>query len=496
MTFLAQLVVLGSTLLAPVPKQRGIDPGTIAECEKLGAVYGTMRTLSNGRIEFVAAADHPAAVGLPAFHIRRPLLKDKLPEIPEPFGLMVTGDAGYLGYCSGARNLTSVVMNCHAFARAGFEELADLPNLKHLRIVRANALKDDALMWISGFKKLESLDLHTNTNFTRKARRELIDLKKLEVLLLPYVNFTLADLSWIADPEKIRSLALSCGGDRDFKVLENFTRLQSLEFHCRHPESSSQLTQTAFASLGELRKLRRFVADHARIAADCTETIAGFAELEELSLKDCPVSPAGLQKLAGMAYLTSLDLTGVHLLDGSLEPFTRITRLTIPGTPMNDRAGTVLSRFERLEYLDVSSNNNLPLSAYESIAKLPKLKSLNLDSTSVRDDTLKNLNCYPTLEELNVRNTFATDEGIIALKGCKKLTYLHVENTKLTDACMPTLIRLPLRHVEMARTGVTGKHLDEWLRSPTLIRVNLNATGVTPAEVKALEVAHPKRLFR
>ena len=114
MSILAQLVVLGSVLLAPVPKQRGMDPQTIAAFEKLGAVYGTLRTMSNGRLEFVSKADDPDIRSLPAFHFSY-LIEGKIPEVPVPYGLVLSTYVSQIRHFPRAENLGGGLLALHGW---------------------------------------------------------------------------------------------------------------------------------------------------------------------------------------------------------------------------------------------------------------------------------------------------------------------------------------------------------------------------------------------
>ena len=490
MSILAQLVVLGSVLLAPVPKQRGMDPQTIAAFEKLGAVYGTLRTMSNGRLEFVSKADDPDIRSLPAFHFSY-LIEGKIPEVPVPYGLVLSTYVSQIRHFPRAENLTSVVLRGSSVSSDVLKLLVTLPDLRHLRFTDASQLDDAALDNLGGIAELVSIDLQTNTKFTTAGWKNLGRLKKLEVLLLPTVEIPLAELAAVADPKALRSLEVLVSDERECGELRRFENLQSLTLTDKNPK---KLGDGGIRLIGPLKKLRRFDASRTHVGDGAMTTLAASKELRELRLARTLVTDAGIEALSDLVKLQTLDLTGSQIGGTGLASFPELVHLTLTSVNLG-KGGSELGTLQNLEYLHLGLGNP-SFEALDAVSQLPKLKTLNLNMTRTTDEVLKNLKCTETLERLMVPNTLITDEGVIALKACKKLIYLHVENTRLTDACVPTLIQLSLRDLVLVRTNVTEKHLDELMKSKTLHRVHLDSTRVPKETLERLEKTYPQRQFR
>ena len=65
----------------------------------------------------------------------------------------------------------------------------------------------------------------------------------------------------------------------------------------------------------------------------------------------------------------------------------------------------------------------------EHVAKLKKLKYLNLDNTAVDDDGLQVIATLPELGTLTLNETGITDDGLEHLQACKSLKKLEVRLT-------------------------------------------------------------------
>jgi hypothetical protein len=100
--------------------------------------------------------------------------------------------------------------------------------------------------------------------------------------------------------------------------------------------------------------------------------------------------------------------------------------------------------FERLADLPDLRSLNLAGSAITddslaAIADLSKLQTLNLEATAVTDHGLLIVSKLPSLERLWLANTSVTDEGVQCLARLTELKALSLEGTQVTEAGMQKL---------------------------------------------------------
>jgi RNA polymerase sigma factor (sigma-70 family) len=156
---------------------QGIDPATVVAYERLGAIYGTMGTLTD--LEFRIGRDQ-AEEGLPGF--RFPFNpSSKLPEVAVPFGLDLSKSfrqprpvtAAELKNLAGLKNLIALnLAGTPSEANAGLKDLAGLKYLTALRIQNVGGgagLKD-----LAGLKNLTALRIEF-TGFARDEVHGLVD---------------------------------------------------------------------------------------------------------------------------------------------------------------------------------------------------------------------------------------------------------------------------------------------------------------------------------
>ena len=70
----------------------------------------------------------------------------------------------------------------------------------------------------------------------------------------------------------------------------------------------------------------------------------------------------------------------------------------------------------------------------QTLAKMPKLRRLQLQETNTSDAGLRGIDTLSNLEVLNLYNTRVTDKGVATLAPLKKLKRLYVWRTAVTDA--------------------------------------------------------------
>ncbi len=156
-------------------------------------------------------------------------------------------------------------------------------------------------------------------------------------------------------------------------------------------------------------------------------------EWHYITLRECPVSDAGLRHLASQQGLRFLDIgetevTTLHSLRGCVHIrqlwCDRLERMT-------DRKAAALSGFSELWFLDLAYTDTGDITA-ERLAALTGLRKLSLLGTKISNEGLRAIGTLPNLEMLSLYRTAVTDEGLAHLHELPKLRLLVVGETSIT----------------------------------------------------------------
>jgi hypothetical protein len=93
----------------------------------------------------------------------------------------------------------------------------------------------------------------------------------------------------------------------------------------------------------------------------------------------------------------------------------RVRSLNLFGCPVTDAGLAHLAHVDRLEYLYLS-NTQVTDAGLAHLRGLPQLRTLLLDSTEITDAGLKHLEALPNLEHLSLMGTQVTDDGVRELQ--------------------------------------------------------------------------------
>jgi len=214
--------------LGPIPVQavyQGIDPATVAAYEKLGAIYGTMGTITAP--DFRIGRDQ-AEKGLPGFRLGS-IPQSKLPEVAVPFGLDLSGtevtDAG-LKAVAGLKNLSTLNLS-HTLVKDGGGQEVTLPPPwpTSTRIRQRMQVTDGRLKELAPLKNLSTLFLD-RTQVTNVGLRSLREIGLLHALWVAQGK----DGARPKSAEEVISLNLCLtqvtnAGLKDLAALKNLTTL-------------------------------------------------------------------------------------------------------------------------------------------------------------------------------------------------------------------------------------------------------------------------------
>lgn len=142
------------------------------------------------------------------------------------------------------------------------------------------------------------------------------------------------------------------------------------------------------------------------------DDVARLHWLKVLTINDCPVTDAGVAKLAGMRSLSAVALSGTKITDAAADTIVtwpNVESLYLDGTGIGDEA-------------------------VEEISGLGSLRILGLSGTKITDRSMAHVAELPGLKWLLIADTAVGDEGAAALCDAANLGRLSAPKTRITDA--------------------------------------------------------------
>jgi hypothetical protein len=197
--------------------------------------------------------------------------------------------------------------------------------------------------------------------------------------------------------------------------------------------------------------------------------VAKMKNLKALLLDFLWISEVGLEQLAGLDKLEELYLAKTLVGDDALammSQFPRLKKLRISQCQFENEGLAHLAKVTTLENLDLSENNSINDSGMPHLSGLKNLKQLNLWRTFVGDSGIENLAGLTAMEGLNLDNSQISDGCLKHLSGMNKLSFLHLGSTLVSDAGLPALKGLSsLKDLKVTRTAVTEEGVAELKKS-------------------------------
>jgi hypothetical protein len=221
----------------------------------------------------------------------------------------------------------------------------------------------------------------------------------------------------------------------------------------------SQLGDAEFRLIGQFRELKSLMlyGQCKGLTDETLPLLSGLSKLEELGTDGIQVSDAGLAKLAALTNLRSLSFFhpsfGMKGFDGSgfaaLKALPNLERLTIAGTPFNDKGMAAVAEIKQLR--DFRTWHTYQTQAgNESLTKLPELRSLWLgqrlrrydggsNAASLDDSALDVLTRLKTLESLTLDEARLSLTALQRLKELPRLKKLELRRIDIPAADIETL---------------------------------------------------------
>ena len=261
-------------------------------------------------------------------------------------------------------------------------------------------------------QQLEELNLDTAEALTDAAASYLRANKSLRKLVLRGVDITDVGMPYLAALTGLKSLDIShtMVGDVGLESLPALSQLEELDL------GGTRITGINLNFLKLLPKLRKlsFNGIQRRNAGACwtplitdldLDTIALLSGLEDLNLGvGVSLGRTGKAVGAGNCHVTG----GIQLTDlgvAKLAKLTRLRRLDISGSRVTAAGLKAIENLPQLERLSLWNCAKLDDSAGAELAGFKKLSNLDLSYTAAGDATLKSLAALPDLKLLYLTDT-------------------------------------------------------------------------------------------
>jgi hypothetical protein len=310
------------------------------------------------------------------------------------------------------------------------ERIVQLKELRRLDL-SFTYVTDAGIERLQQLPQLEELTLNAVEALTDAAASYLRMNRSLRKLVLRGTDITDVGMPYLASLTGLKSLDLSHTmiGDVGLESLPALSELEELNL------GGTRITGINLNFLKLLPKLKKlsFSGIQRRNAGACwtplitdldLDTISRLAGLEDLNLGiGVSLGRTGVPVGAGNCRVTG----GIQLTDlgvGKLARLTRLRRLDISGAKITAAGLKVLKDLPQLERLSLWNCTALDDSAASEWAAFSKLANLDLSYTSSGDGTLKSLAALPTLKLLYLTDTKVTPAALEAFRQQKPATFV------------------------------------------------------------------------
>lgn len=388
-----------------------------------------------------------------------------------------------------------------------FSKLAAISHLRGLQIrwrSRDQRLKQSDLDTIAGLSGLQSLEFADSLGIERLDLSVLTQLKSLRTLRFPRTA-PLQDehLSSLAGMESL--VAFRCFGtdggltDQGVLHLASNRELETLEIW-----ESDAAGDFLSAWMGCPLRIVALTAPYGRPGAANEETLRGIVEfpaLESLTLD----GQTKLKSLSGIDQLSRLRELSLERCSGipdkgfsSLAKLHRLRSLNLLETNAGDHAAIAIAEIPRIERLRIGHTGQGGSVSDLGCAELGKaisLQELHLKSDGVTDSGIRAFGYINRLRELVIRSNSVDGSGLGPIAQLPELRELSLQTPELTDSAFEhlssaksvTKIRLAHRGVKppsaLTDRGIMKMANAKWLRELWLPR---NDTGITEDQMKVL----------
>jgi Leucine-rich repeat (LRR) protein len=254
----------------------------------------------------------------------------------------------------------------------------------------------------------------------------------------------------------------------------------------------SLLSDAGLEALGQLRQVQELDLSGCKIDGSGLRWISRDAPLSTLRLNGIEFTDEGLVQIASFAHLEVLELGDASL--PTAEPLARLAKLReldLQRAYVSDHDWRPVGRLTSLEVLNLRSAQ-IDQQHFDWLANLTALQELSLESTTIRDQDLTCLNSLPALRRLDLDATRVSSACLIHFAGLSHLEVLHLRHTQVNDTEMDRLTHLTsLRELGLHGTNVSGASVPTLERLAALTDLEITYDRFTTEEVQRLCTALP-----
>ncbi len=281
-------------------------------------------------------------------------------------------------------------------------------------------------------------------------------------------------------------------------VLENFPKLQSLEFQATYA------TDKSFAVLAKLPDLTSLGFRDTSLSGAKLVHVFSCKNLQDLQASVGIVESDVLSKIGDLTKLKFLTLASVdEKAQPALKELAKLTELEELHLEHGDKYGAdTLSFLPQLDKLKLLSlGGEVTDAVMTSIGQATPVETLYLGRASISGAGLKPLAGLTNLKSLSIEGiTYGdnqmtvTGADLAALSGLENLEFLKIENAPIDDAAVDHLVKLPkLEKVYVVKGKLTDAALTKLIDMKQLKELILRGNeGVTDEGVAAFKEARPE----
>ncbi|MBN2590117.1 MAG: hypothetical protein JXA96_09655 [Sedimentisphaerales bacterium] len=344
-----------------------------------------------------------------------------------------TNDAAL--YLKDVSSLKTLKIDPGQFSDTGMKNISNLTQLESLYIHWLKEITDEGVSYLKNIPNLKKLDIG-NAKLTDKAMLDITQIQSLESLYLPPYGISDKGMKNISELENLKFLSVCRGG----KELTD----ESLSYIGQLNIETLQIGGAAFsdegmkniAKLTNLKDLSIFFAN--QLSDKGLVELAALQSLSSLYIGEgTKVSVSGLKSLNTLKNLKKLDLNMIHEGKSDIMDISGLTELE------NLTLYLYIERQRDGSYLNAAQFSDQD---WACLAKLRKLKTLNITGFGITDNGIKYLSGLKNLEQISItcsNELSITDEGLKYIIDKPKLNRIFIKDGHFTDKALEYLSGMP-----------------------------------------------------
>ncbi len=269
------------------------------------------------------------------------------------------------------------------------DTLVGFPRLTHLYLLE-NQFSAEALMKIAQMDRLRLLDLRGCGAVNSEVLRRLSAMEHLAALRLRGYNIDDVCLQAVGGFSHLTSFTLeeSPAGNAGLASLARLPLETVTLFRC------TAVNDEGLRIVSQWKKLRSLTLRDMAIRGDFFKELGELPQLRSLSATQTMVSDDALHHLVACQQLEELALRQTLVTDKGLAVISRLPnlrRLDVAQTMVSDAGLVHLANLKSLEWLDLSGNSGVTDASVKILLKMPQLKEVRLDGTSMTQEAIAQL---------------------------------------------------------------------------------------------------------